>query len=102
MQRHLHALLDQIAALLTALGDSDADPQTLADLAHAIAGDAGQLGFSGLSVAARALVAAIDQQAEGIGKLVATLSQAAAQARESLLQYLSASCNACMASAKLT
>jgi PAS domain S-box-containing protein len=97
VEAHLHALANHIACLLAKLRDKD-DMRAVVALAHRIAGDAGQLGFSALSAAAGTFENAADAQ---LAAATAALLHAASQAEGTLHQNLSASRNASMASAKL-
>ena len=99
---HLQTLTEHIAALLTVLRDPD-DPRAeiRAELAHTVAGDAGQLGFTALSVAARRFMEAMNREEARIPASAAALIEAAVQVEDLVHQRLFSSCSARMASAKL-
>ena len=71
------------------------------DLAHRIAGDAGQLGFMALSAAARRYEAAWRQEGTQLPRLAATLRETAGNALEALRQRRDFRRRAAMSSAKL-
>ncbi len=71
------------------------------ELAHRIAGDAGQLGFVALSAAARRYEAAWRQDRTQLPKLAAALREIAGKVLESLRQRGDFRCRAAMISAKL-
>jgi signal transduction histidine kinase/DNA-binding response OmpR family regulator len=78
---HLTELLDTIALLRDWLraADRSADPERLAKLAHAIVGDAGQLGFVAISEAACQLISSVKHNPKAVPTASATLRAVAEQ-----------------------
>jgi PAS domain S-box-containing protein len=85
---HLAILAAEIETLLALLhnGECPTKTQPLEAVAHRIAGDGGQLGFTALSAAARRYETAWDQDGTQLPKLAAALRDTAGNALEALRQ----------------
>ncbi len=90
MANHLTTLTDSVAALLTSLRDGSRSKETekLAELAHVIAGDAGQLGFAALSLAARRFMVALEHDGGETAAAAATLREVAGESQDVLRQRI--------------
>jgi HPt (histidine-containing phosphotransfer) domain-containing protein len=103
MAAHLAALGADIETLLALLheGECRANTQALETIAHRIAGDGGQLGFTALSAAAHRYEMARQQDGRQLPSLAAALRETAENALEALCQRQDLTRRAAMPSAKL-
>ena len=90
MAHHLAALADSVTALLTSLREYNfaAAQVKLAELAHGIAGDAGQLGFAALSVAARRFMEALEHDGDAVAPAATRLRAVAWETQTALRQRI--------------
>ena len=100
MDRHLVAFAGEVGRLVDLL-DGLAPGRPLSDLAHRIAGDAGQLGYMALSSAARRFEAGWDRQDAELPALADGLRRVAAEVLEAVNQRCPLARRAAMVSAKL-
>lgn len=100
MDRHLVVFAEEVGRLVDLL-DGPAPGPPLSDLAHRIAGDAGQLGYMELSSAARRFEAGWDRQDAGLPALADGLRRVAAEVLEAVNQRSALARRAAMVSAKL-